>query len=328
MGKTYTGIDIGTSGLRVVVGDGETIKDIVLETLPDGLVADGRIVSFEAMGDFIKSVTRRMKHRSKQVSFAIPQADSLARRIVIPAMDVRDLEINLPYEFRDYITQGKEKYYYDYSVLATHTLPDGTPESIELLAVAVSKQTIDNYMVMFRRAGLSLRVAMPPAAALQNLVRNNPKAQANCCLVNFTRSSTQLHFFLDGTYDVARTIEIGIADVERALADAHGVDVHVARNYLATDYQGAQDSDIARSIYERIAAELGRALNFYGFNNPNNPIDRVYIGGGGAGIASLVETVSTHIDADCRPISEIMPDAEHNAELRIQCPVAVGVTVG
>lgn len=67
----------------------------------------------------------------------------------------------------------------------------------------------------------------------------NPRALANCCVIDFSHHMTKLHFFLDGAYDVARVIEIGGIDIDRAIANEYGVD-DVADQYKRTDYQGAQ----------------------------------------------------------------------------------------
>ncbi|MGI6105890.1 MAG: type IV pilus biogenesis protein PilM [Raoultibacter sp.] len=142
MGKAYTGFDIGTETLKVVVCDGDSVKDIVLAKMPDGMVADGHVVSIDAMVDFIKDTTKGMKSLSKQAAFIIPQADSLTRRLQIPAMTTSELDINLPYEFRDYITQGKEKYLYDYAVLNTEKSEEGEITGFDLLAVAATKEVM------------------------------------------------------------------------------------------------------------------------------------------------------------------------------------------
>lgn len=328
MGKTYTGVEINLGTLKMVQCDGDSIKSIVLEPLIDGLVSDGRITSYEAMGDLIKATARRSGGHAKQVAFVIPSADGLTRRIQVPAMSVKDLTINLPYEFRDYITQGKDKYSYDYAVLATQSLPDGTPESFDMLAVAVEKKTIAEYERMFSRAGFKLVKAMPTAAALQNLVRGNRNAQANCCIIDYSSETTTLHFFTDAAYDVSRTIEIGMVDVDNALADIHGVDIHVASSYRSTNYQDAQTCEAARSVYASIAVEVGRALNFYSFNNRTSSIDIAYYCGVGSTIDALVETVASHISVQHRSISEIMlPASDECAMLRSQCPAAVGATM-
>lgn len=170
MSKEYTGIDIGESSLKLAVCDGDTIRNAAAEPLPEGLMADGQPVSFDAMADFIKAAVRRMGGAAKDVAFVMPVSDSLVRRISIPAMTAKELELNLPYEFRDYIAQGKDRYAYDYAVLGTHVGADGVPESMDLLIAASMKDTIADYTEMFRRAGMRLRIALPVQAAFQNLV--------------------------------------------------------------------------------------------------------------------------------------------------------------
>lgn len=170
MGKTYTGVDIGDSSIKLAVSDGQSVSKVAIEMLPEGLVADGRIVSHDAMADFIKSVVRSIGGVSKDVAFVVPGSDSLFRRLSLPAMTEKELRLNLPYEFRDYISQGKDRYVYDYAMLGMRNDADGQPEGMDLLAVAAPKQAIADYTEMFRRAGLKLKVALPEQAAYQNLV--------------------------------------------------------------------------------------------------------------------------------------------------------------
>ena len=41
MGKTYTGVDIGDSSIKLAVSDGQSVSKVAIEMLPEGLVADG-----------------------------------------------------------------------------------------------------------------------------------------------------------------------------------------------------------------------------------------------------------------------------------------------
>ena len=125
MGKTYTGVDIGDSSIKLAVSDGQSVSKVAIEMLPEGLVADGRIVSHDAMADFIKSVVRSIGGVSKDVAFVVPGSDSLFRRLSLPAMTEKELRLNLPYEFRDYISQGKDRYVYDYAMLGMRNDADG-----------------------------------------------------------------------------------------------------------------------------------------------------------------------------------------------------------
>lgn len=328
MGKAITGVDIGSKAVKLAVCEAGAVKDIIIEDVPEGLMADGRLVSHDAMADFLKDVAKRAGGVPKSVAFVMPAADCLVRRIDVPVMTEKELELNLPYEFRDYISQGKERYTYDYAVLSTRENAEGEPESMDLLTVAAMKQTISDYVEMFRRAGMRMGIAMPAQAAYQNLVGGNPSALANCCIVDFSHAATKLHFFARGTYDVTRIIEIGGIDVDRAIAAARGVDVHVAHGYRMANYEDAQTDEAARSVYESVAVEMGRALNFYGFSSPETTIEAAYCCGGGLLLEPLMETVAAHTDIELRSIAEIMPSTRQPNDFRALCPAAIGATMG
>ena len=133
--------------------------------------------------------------------------------------------------------------------------------------------------------------------------------------------------FLDGAYDVARVIEIGGIDIDRAIANEYGVDEHVADQYKRTDYQGAQRSEAARAVYQSIAIEIGRALNFYGFNNPDAVIEVAYCCGGGLLLDPLVEAVAAHVDLRVSSIVDVLPPMSAPLGEALRCPVAIGATM-
>ena len=117
MGQVQLGIDIGNRSVHMVEWDGKKVREPVVEPLPEGLVKEGRIVSPAAMADFLKGVKRTHKLHAKDASLALHSAECFCRRFDVPAMTHQQLKVNLSYEFRDFITQEKEKYSYDYAVL-------------------------------------------------------------------------------------------------------------------------------------------------------------------------------------------------------------------
>ncbi len=327
MEKTYTGIDIGDHAIKIAVSNGVSIKKIAIEPLPDGMVADSRIVSFDAMADFIRAVARKHRGLEKNVSFVVPAGSCITRHLHVPMMSEKELALNLPFEFRDYIIQGKDKYVYDYTVLSIESDESGKADGMDLLAVASPKEAIFDFTEMFKRAGFRLKKALPPIAALQNLIAQSSHREQNCCVIDFAHLATQLHFFARGTYDVSRTIEIGGIDINRALASQFGLDEHLAGEYKHTDFNSANDTETARQVYDSIAVEAARALNFYSFNNPEITMEVVYCCGGGAKGLALMDAVASQIGSPLASIVEIMPPYGGDSDERMLCPLAVGATI-
>ncbi|MEG2982680.1 MAG: pilus assembly protein PilM [Raoultibacter sp.] len=346
MAKTYTGIDMGSSFLKLAVCNGDSIKKMIIEPVPEGLVRDNKITSYDAMADFIKRTISAHGGVDKDAALLLPNTMSLTRRLSLPMMTQAELDLNLPYEFRDFITDGKDHYVYDYAVLNTvqtkvplavdaavsaknTPAPAGT---LNLLAVATRKDTLEDYTRMCRRAGLKVRTALSYAAALQNLVQasgahGSQPAAANCCIIDFGNETTNLYFFAAGTYDVTRALDMGGEAIDRAIADVLGIDEHTAAIHKESDYAGAQSSEAVLNVCEGLAVEIGRALNFYDFNNPDAPIEMAYYSGGGAALSSLVPTVARHLEIPLVDVATIMPTASCDAALRTRCSGAVGATI-
>lgn len=172
MGKKYLGIDIEDRFLKLVVmKDGKVLKTC-LEVMPDNIVMGGRIAAFHALSDYLRETVRRNKIRVKDAAFALPSETYYIRRVKLPKMTAAQLQINLPYEFHDYLQDDTDQYVFDYSVLSVDE------KSMELLIAALSKRQVEQYKEMCKRAGLRLCKLVPDVLAIQEIVlpSENPAA--------------------------------------------------------------------------------------------------------------------------------------------------------
>ena len=99
--------------------------------------------------------------------------------------------------------------------------------------------------------------------------------------------------------------ELGIGDVVRALAEARGVDEHLAQEYLLGDYENAVHDPAAAELYGRMAAEITKAVNFYNYNHRDETITQAYLCGGGAAIEPLVDAIAQMVDLPIAPVREL-----------------------
>lgn len=172
MGKKYLGIDIEDRFLKLVVmKDGKVLKTC-LEVMPDNIVMGGRIAAFHALSDYLRDTVHRNKIRVKDVAFALPSETYYIRRVKLPKMTAAQLQINLPYEFHDYLQDDTDQYVFDYSVLSVDE------KSMELLIAALSKRQVEQYKEMCKRGGLRLCKLVPDVLAIQEIVlpSENPAA--------------------------------------------------------------------------------------------------------------------------------------------------------
>lgn len=326
------GFDIGSGALKIAQCDGSGLKRAVVRALPENLVREGRVVSYEAMADFIKETMRENRVAGKSCAVILPAGVAFLRRLVMPAMTVDQLAVNLPFEFRDYLTAAKDRYFYDYAVNSLTTGEDGIPTEMDLTAAAVAKSTIAEYAEMFRRAGLTLKAAAPAECAYANVLRaylaRTPKQEGReFCILDLGHAATRVYIYTGCRFEATRIIEIGGAMVDSAIAEAMSVDEHVARGYKEVNHASAQELEGARSVYSAIAVEVMKAINFYGFNNRESNLEHVYCCGGGAQVEAMRKAVAGAVSLELHSSGDLLPHPEgggHDAEF---CVAAAGITM-
>ena len=104
MAKSCLGIDIGKDQMKLVLMKGENIVKTASVQMPEGLLKDGRIVSVETTGELIRKTMKENKIRCKEAAVVVSSGICFLRNVTMPEMTAEQLVYNLPYEFRDYIT--------------------------------------------------------------------------------------------------------------------------------------------------------------------------------------------------------------------------------
>ena len=311
MGK-IVGVDIGSSSVKLVYFSGKTLKKAITADLPDDMVAGGRILSKDAMADFLRETAKSSGIPLCGAAIALPSGEVLSRELTMPAMTEQQLRYNLPYEFHDFLDEEKSKYFFDYSVRAIHKDEEGFPRELDIYACALRKQDVEDYRAMFRRAGFKLKVLTPVECAYANLVgpylHRIGNEQQDCCVINLGHSMTQMYMFRGPFTTGQREIDLGLSELDRLIAEHCAVDIHVAREYKKDNFGGVLDSDYAREFYSRLAVEIMKAVNFYHYNNRERELQALFLCGGGSVIAPLRQAIADMTKLRIHPAEELLAD--------------------
>ena len=308
MGKQRIGFDIGESSVKMVLVAGTEIKNAVTADLPDHMVENGSILSMDAMADFIRTQAKAHHLPKAEAAVILPASTIFVRTITVPVMTEQQLLFNLPFEFKDYLTEEKRNYLFDYAVL--EMLPDeaGQPHELRLLACAVHKEVIEAYRSMFKRAGFKLKLAVPQECAYTNLIRRlDPAIGQDCCIADIGHSGTRLHLFHQREYATVRNVDIGMRALDEIIAAVPEVDVHMAHTYKESNYHQVLESDDAQRLYSSLAVEMAKAVNFFNYNNRNAQLEDIYLCGGGACIAPLTRAIEEATHMQVHPAAALMP---------------------
>ncbi len=365
MAKRILGIDIGYDTLKLALVNGKQVRKTVIVPMPKRLLREGRVVSPEAMGELIRTTMRENGIHCSRAALALSNDAVFVRNVTVPEMTADQLSLNLPYEFRDYITDELKNYLFDYAVLsepikkekgdrkprerkknaleafeaaqAAEDSGDGSGRSdsspsstMDLLAVAAPVALMEESRDMLRKAGLKLEKAAPGVCGFIGLIRNMQDSyrpsSGEYCILDLGYQAIRMYMFKGDRHEVTRALEFGLSRIDDALADAYHVDVHLAHTYLMTNYEDCQSKEVCLSAFNNIAVELMRALNFYRFSNPESELTDIWLCGGGAAIAALTSAIKTGVDnMTLHSADELMPGGCSLGESS-SLALAVGIT--
>lgn len=390
MNDKLVAFDIGESQVHLVYYANKQVKKAICAPLPDNLVANGEILSMDAMADFLKELAKQNSVPRAAAAVILPDSLVFTRNVSVPLMTESQLAYNLPYEFKDYLTHEKSDYFFDYAVQERVVVepeePAYTPEQpgtgqgaaqgafqpfqpayqqgqgaqgfgqgaaagtfgtqaaagtfgtqaapaaqttqtaqraeneqpqaqeLKLFACATLKETIAQYRGMFHRAGFKLKIAIPEEAAYAAILRARIESGAqqatgtDTCFVDIGFNAIRMLFYQGDSFYSRRIINLGTKDVVLAIADARNVDAHMAYEYLRSNYEDVVNAPAALDLYQRMAVEIMKAINFYNYNNREQMLERIYLCGGGAGIVPLQTAIDNHIEAHIRSAEELLPE--------------------
>ncbi len=312
MPSNLIAFDIGTAQVKLVWFAGKTYKLSVSAPVPDGLVRGGVIVSMDAMADFLWQLAKENGlPRKAQAAVVLPAALTYTRVTELPPMTAGQLTYNLPFEFKDYLTQEKNQYYFDYAVQELTRDENDQVKQMKLFACAALKSTVEDYRNMFARAGMKLMSALPEEAAYAALLAALPghdEDRADHCLVDVGHTGIRMYILRGDRFVTRRTIDLGVADLVRSISQRQGVDEHIALAHMLSDYDGAMSDPASLDIYHRMAAEITKAVNFYNYNNREKTLERVHLCGGGAAIPQIHDAIRQLTDLEVTPISALLPE--------------------
>ena len=115
MARTILGVDIGYDSLKLALVNGKTVRKTAIVPIPKNLIREGRVVSTETMGELIRRTMKENGIRCSKAALALPNETVFIRSVTMPLMTIDQLNYNLPFEFRDYITDELKDYFYDYA---------------------------------------------------------------------------------------------------------------------------------------------------------------------------------------------------------------------
>ncbi len=284
--KSKLGVDIGTSTIKLVQLKKEDGK-YDLESY--GIVNVAYQISSEAgadvigqMADILKKLLAKSRITAKKVVASLPNNTVFISVIDMPAMSERELKSAIEWEARRYIPLPIEEVTLSWSVL--REAPDA--EKIKVLITAVPTTVIDNYLKMFKLAGLEPEALEIEALALiRSLVGVR---QDSFIIIDIGARNTSLNLVDKGFLRISRNLSMGGETITSGIAHSLHVSLARAEQFkidLGFSGELQQIPQVMRSVADSIKTETSQLVKIY--ESGGGKIEEIILAGSGSRLPGL-----------------------------------------
>ncbi|SFP64419.1 type IV pilus assembly protein PilM [Nitrosomonas cryotolerans] len=299
------GVDISSSSVKMVelsLVDKEKgiyrIERYAIEPLPEGTMQDGGIVNLEAVSESMRQGWKRMNAKLKNIALALPSADVITKKIIVPAGQREDdLAFQVENEAGQYIPFALEEVNLDFQI--TKHLVD-SPDEIEVLIAASRKDKVEDRVAAALSAGLKAMIMdVEPYAAqaafelIKNQLLDDGKDQV-IALIDIGATVMSINVLHNGEFVYMRDQPFGGNQLTQEIRNQYNLSLEEAEmakrsGNLPDNYQ----TDVLQPFCETLSVEVMRAIQFFFTSTQYGEINYILIAGGCAVIPGLKETIAT-----------------------------------
>ncbi len=339
-GKNLVGVDIGASSIKVVQLKESRKRYAVARygyaPLPPQTIVDGHVMNRGAVIEALGRLFTDNKIATRDVAVGVYGQSVIVRKITVPMMSPAELDEQINWEAEQHIPFDIKVMSIDYEVLRKR------PEAgqMDLLLVAAKKDEINEYASIIREAKLKPLVVDINAFTIQNIfeyIHGLPQ-DATVALLNVGASISSLNIVARGVSAFTREVTNAGNSVTEEIQRQMGVPFEQAEQYKLAAAAGAvpaQVHQIIASACESLAGEIQRSLDFYLATSGESEIGRVYVCGGSAYLAPLMQAIEKRSRVQAvifDPLANIAvePGKVNEQDLRMraaQMCVAVGLAL-
>jgi type IV pilus assembly protein PilM len=304
------GLDIEqtlVAGVQIKGGKrSQVLTHAALQSLPEGLVAEGEVVDAAALAAEIKSFWKRAGFGSRRVSLGVANQKIVVRTMEFPVIDEKELRAAIEFQAQEAIPIPVEEAVLDYQVMSTYSDEDGSSKQ-RILLVAAQRDMINQFVEVARKANLVVDGIDLQAFALARALSFIPDVMAGeepatseaTAMVNIGSGITNLVVVSGNTPQFTRVINVGSESMIESLAENVKVDLEQAwRLAVVVGLRGDEgdeplpddvDDETAAAVRaslenscETFADEIRRSVDYFHTQTQSGQISRLIVSGDGS----------------------------------------------
>lgn len=290
--QLVVGVDIGSHAVKICQlkrsDDAYSIVSLGTALLPEDAVDDGTLNDPEVVGEAISKLMKNLKIQNKKVGFSISGYSVIVKKVNLAVMEESKLEEYITEEAEQYIPFDIDDVYLDFQDLKTNK---NDSDRTDVMLVAAKKEVVDDYLDMLRGLKLQPVIVDVDGFALENSYEHNYPKNENVALVDIGASKMNINIISGGMSVVARDIVVGSRQLTEQIQNTFNLDFEEAEalklGHIPADDKQEQIEEIFTATCTQWVLEIKKAIDLYHSNNPEAPLTRLVLSGGGSNVAGL-----------------------------------------
>lgn len=294
--KLIVGVDIGSHSVKICqlqkVGTTYQVVSLGSAALPEGCVEDGVLQEPEDVAKALVELFKNLKIKNKRVGISISGYSVIVKKISLEAMDEEELAEYIVDEAEQYIPFDIDDVYIDYQVIR-EAIDENSRN--EIMLVAAKKEVIDDYLDMLQEQKLLPVLVDIDGFALENIWEVSSHSDANVALVDIGASKMNINIIASGVSVLARDVVVGSEQLTDQIANTLDIDFTEAEEIKLGQRTAEEHSKALEEIFTQTCTqwvlEIKKAIDLYMSNNPETPLTKLVLSGGGAKVKGLKEYI-------------------------------------
>ncbi len=276
-------------------------KVLIFET-PEDSYEDGTIRDPERIANAIRTQLTQAGITNKNAVFVMSSTKIINREVVIPFVKESKIAGIINANASDYFPVSIEDYVVSNSLLETTTDDNGVKQ-MRVMAVAAPEAMVRSYYDLGAACGLKVQDLDYIGNSMLQLIKTQTTEQSTTMVIQLGSESTVLNVVQGDKLLLQRNVPYGTNPVVNVVMEERGVDATTAMTLLQNDRIITVDFDDneATGAFRYLINNIGRVMDYYASQHPDNPIDDVFLTGDGAlirgidGLFKIQLNVSTRI---------------------------------
>lgn len=163
--KSFVSLSFSARRLQILklTGNKTAVEKFTSVELPEGLIQNYRVKDKKSLADILAQNWQDYKFTEKSVAIVIPEFSAFTKSLVLPDLKAKELDEAVRWQSRDFLPSEYREVIMDWKVVKKEKGEN------RILAVAIQKEVILDYVDTVAQAGLSPLAIETPSLALERI---------------------------------------------------------------------------------------------------------------------------------------------------------------